>query len=174
MTFQNIVFIFQHFSFQFLKMTYSFYNEENHPYFIKIKKHPQKFLTIPSVENDICLNHAKLAPVDTHMAVGEKWEWSRNPEHWGWRRLVQLTALELARIGGLAATLLSWQGSLQRLLPTTFFPFSHSTHPTQLFPLSPLIHSLFCKFLRALHCQQLREPPDPEGIKGRVLRKLYM
>lgn len=84
-----------------------------------------------------------------------------------------MAALELAWIGGLAATLLSWWGSLQWLLATTFFPFSHSTHPTQLFPLPPLIHSHSCKFLRALHCQQLRESPDPEGIKGRVLRKLY-
>ena len=70
-TFQNIVFMFQHFSFQFLKMTYSFYNEESHHCFIIIKKNHQKFLTIPSVEN-IFLNHAKLAPADTHMAVGEK------------------------------------------------------------------------------------------------------
>jgi len=42
--------------------------------FYNNKKNPQKFLTISSVENDICLNHAKLAPADTHMAVGEKWE----------------------------------------------------------------------------------------------------
>ena len=41
--------------------------------FYNNKKNPQKFLTIPSVEN-IFLNHAKLAPADTHMAVGEKWE----------------------------------------------------------------------------------------------------
>ena len=42
--------------------------------FYNNKKNPQKFLTISSVENDICLNHVKLAPADTHMAVGEKWE----------------------------------------------------------------------------------------------------
>lgn len=54
---------------------YSFYNKVNHHFTLK-KKKPGEFPTIPSGENDICLNHAKLAPVGAHMMGAEKQGWS--------------------------------------------------------------------------------------------------
>ena len=133
--------------------------------YFRIIKKPRKIPTILSIENDICLNHATLAPSGTHMAGGEIWTGSGNPENWGLKALYSNVC---SRVG------LGWRaGSHSSIMvaAATFFPSLHATHPTELSP--PLTHSHSCKFLRVLLCQQLWESPDPRGTKGRVLGQVF-